>query len=218
MSEALDPVSALLQYPTAVVSDALDEIGVMGVVSGPQAQRPGQGRTAGRALTAQLVPKSNDPAAYRFGGGVGKPLEQVLATMKDGHVVVMDIGGSPRAAAWGGLASRIAQRRGVRGTILWGACRDVDEIRAIGYPVWAVATCPRRSRNEFTFGSIGEPVTVAGVTIAPGDYVLADDTGIVVVPAARIAEVLALAARIAAQEAALEARVLNDSLSSWDDV
>jgi regulator of RNase E activity RraA len=149
---------------------------------------------------------------------VGNPLEQVLATMKDGHIVVMDIGGSPRAAAWGGLATRIAQRRGVRGTIMWGACRDVDEIRAIGYPVWAVATCPRRSRNEFTFGSIGEPVTVAGVTIAPGDYVLADDTGIVVVPAARIAEVLALAARIAAQEAALEARVLNDSLSSWDDV
>src|SRR6185503_8505550 len=125
---------------------------------------------------------------------------------------------SNRAAAWGGLASRIAQRRGVRGTIMWGACRDVDEIRAIGYPVWAVATCPRRSRNEFTFGSINAPVDIAGVTIASRDYVIADETGVVVVPAARIDEVLALAARIAAQELALEARVLNDSLQSWDDV
>ena len=106
------------------------------------ARRIGQGRIAGFALPVRLEPKSNDPSAYRFGGGVGKPLEQVLQTMKDGDVVVMDLGGSDRAAAWGGLASRIAQRRGVRGTIMWGACRDVDEIRAIGYPVWSAA-CAR---------------------------------------------------------------------------
>ena len=93
----------------------------------------------GFALPVRLEPKSNDPSAYRFGGGVGKPLEQVLQTMKDGDVVVMDLGGSDRAAAWGGLASRIAQRRGVRGTVMWGSCRDVEEIRAIGYPVWSVA-------------------------------------------------------------------------------
>ena len=175
-------------------------------------------RVAGRALPVHLVPKSNDPDAYRFGGGVGKPLEQVLSTMRDGDVVVMDLGGSHRAAAWGGLASRIAQRRGVRGTILWGACRDVDEIRAIGYPVWAVATCPRRSRNEFTFGAINEPITIAGVTITPGDYVVADESGVVCVPQGRIEEALQLCARIADQEASLEAQVLNDSLASWDAV
>lgn len=218
MDSSLDPLSALTQYPTSVVSDALDELGVPGVLPGIRAQRIGQGRVAGRALPVHLVPKSNDPDAYRFGGGVGKPLEQVLSTMRDGDVVVMDLGGSHRAAAWGGLASRIAQRRGVRGTILWGACRDVDEIRAIGYPVWAVATCPRRSRNEFTFGSINAPIEIAGVTVAARDYVVADETGVVVIPAARGDEVLALAARIAAQELALEARVLNDALESWDDV
>ena len=218
MESPLDPLASLLQHPTSVISDALDELGVQGVLPGIRAQRIGQGRVAGRALPVHLVPKSNDPGAYRFGGGVGKPLEQVLATMRDGDIVIMDLGGSNRAAAWGGLASRIAQRRGVRGTIMWGACRDVDEIRAIGYPVWAVAACPRRSRNEFTFGSINAPVDIAGVTIASRDYVIADETGVVVVPAARIDEVLALAARIAAQELALEARVLNDSLQSWDDV
>ena len=143
----------------------------------------------------------NDPAAYRFGGGVGKPLEQVLQTMRDGDVVVMDLGGSDRAAAWGGLASRIAQRRGVRGTIMWGACRDVEEIRAIGYPVWSVATCPRRSRNEFTFGWINKPVTIADVTIAPRDFIVADESGVLCVPHARLDEVLGLAAKIDAQEA-----------------
>lgn len=218
MTAELDPVSRLLRYPTSVVSDALDELGISGVLLGMRAQREGQGRIAGLALPVHLTPKGDDPAAYRFGGGVGKPLEQVLQTMRDGDVVLMDIGGSDRAAAWGGLASRIAQRRGVRGTIVWGCCRDVDEIRRVGYPVWAAATCPRRSRNDFTFGSINQPVTLGGVTVAPRDYILADDSGIVVVPRARIGEVLALAERIAMQEERLEAQVLGDAVDCWDAV
>src|SRR5690242_8175620 len=123
MTGTLDPLSRLASHPTSVISDALDELGLDGVLAGVQARRDGQGRVAGRALPVRLVRKSNDPAAYRFGGGVGKPLEQVLQTMRDGDVVIIDIDGSDRASAWGGLASRIAQRRGVRGTILWGACR-----------------------------------------------------------------------------------------------
>jgi len=216
--DRLDPLSQLAQYSTSIISDALDELGILGVLPGLQPCRVGQGRVVGRALPVRLEPKSNDPSAYRFGGGVGKPLEQVLQTMKDGDVVVMDLGGSNRAAAWGGLASRIAQRRGVRGTIMWGACRDVDEIRTIGYPVWSVAVCPRRSRNEFTFGWIDKPIAIAGVAIAPRDYVVADESGVVNVPHARIDDVLALSAKIAAQEALLEAQVRNGSLSSWDAV
>ena len=218
MTDQLDPLSRLASHPTSVVSDALDELGLDGVLAGVHAQRPGQGRVAGYALPVKLEPRSNDPSAYRFGGGVGKPLEQVLKTMRDGDIVVIDIAGSDRASAWGGLASRIAQRRGVRGTILWGSCRDVDEIRAIGYPVWSVGTSPRRSRNEFTFGSINEAVVIRGVTIAPRDCVLADESGVVIVPAARLDEVLALADRIAAQEAKLEAQAINDAVTSWDQV
>lgn len=144
-------------YPTSAISDALDELGIAGALSGIAAQREGVGRVCGRALPVRFVRKSHDPEAYRFGGGVGKPLEIVLKTMKAGDVVVMDLDGATNASAWGGLASRLAQRRGVRGTIMWGTCRDLEEIRAIGYPVWAVGVCPRRSRNDFAFGSINEP-------------------------------------------------------------
>ena len=218
MTKKLDRVSRLAQFPTSVVSDALDELGIEGVLPGIRAQRIGQGRVAGLALPVRLEPKRNDPSAYRFGGGVGKPLEQVLKTMADGDVVVMDLGGSERAAAWGGLASRIAQRRGVRGTVMWGSCRDIDEIRALGYPVWAVAVCPRRSRNDFTFGWINQPVTIGAVAVAPRDFIVADESGVIVVPHGRIDEVLDLSERIAEQEAALEAQILNNALASWDDV
>jgi regulator of RNase E activity RraA len=208
----------LAAYPTSAVSDALDELGIAGALSGIAAMREGLGRVCGRALPVRFVRKAKDPEAYRFGGGVGKPLEKVLKTMKSGDFVVMDLDGARDAAAWGGLASRLAQRRGVRGTIMWGACRDLEEIRAVGYPVWAVGVCPRRSRNEFAFGSINEPITVAGVTIHAGDYVLADESGAVVVPQARAQEALELVARIDAQERALEQQVRDDVVASWDQV
>lgn len=208
----------LVAHSTAALSDALDELGILGALSGIAAQRAGIGRICGRALPVRFVRKTADPAAYRFGGGVGKPLEKVLQTMRAGDVVIIDVDGAKNAAAWGGLASRLAQRRGVRGTVMWGACRDLEEIRAVGYPVWAVGVCPRRSRNEFTFGSINEPITVADVAIHPRDYVVADETGVVCIPRARVAEVLELAAKIEQQEQALLAQVRDDAVESWDQV
>jgi 4-hydroxy-4-methyl-2-oxoglutarate aldolase len=218
MSSELDPVSRLVQHSTSVVSDALDDLGMHCVLPEIRAQRIGQQRIAGVALPVWFKPKAHDPNAYRFGGGVGKPLEQVLRAMQDGDVVVMDLGGTDRASAWGGLASRLAQRRGVRGTVMWGSCRDVDEIRAIGYPVWAAHVSPRRSRNDFTFGSINEPITLGGVSIAPKDFVLADENGVLCIPRARIREVLELAERIAEQERRLEAQVINNAVTSWDEI
>jgi 4-hydroxy-4-methyl-2-oxoglutarate aldolase len=212
------PDVQLVAYPTSVLSDALDELGIKGALSGIAAQREGIGRVCGHALPVKFERKSGDPQAYRFGGGVGKPLERVLQTMKSGDVVVMDLDGARDAAAWGGLASRLAQRRGVRATIMWGACRDIEEIRAVGYPVWAVGVCPRRSRNEFTFGSINEPLQIGGVTIAPGDYIVADESGVVCVPRARVGEILELAARIERQEQELLEQVRDDAVASWDQV
>jgi len=210
--------SQLSEFGTSELSDAMDELGIACVLPGLSAQRMGQGRIAGRALPVHLVPKTDDPSAYRFGGGVGKPLEQVLQTMAEGDVVVMDLQGTNRASAWGGLASRLAQRRGVRGTIMWGTCRDVEEIRQVGYPVWAVGVCPRRSRNEFTFGSIGEPITISGVAISREDWIVADESGVLCVPGKSLDAVLELATRVAVQERELVGMVKDDKVTSWDAV
>ena len=207
-----------LQYPTAAVSDAMDELGLMGVLFNVMAMRIGQGRICGRAMTARLDRKIDDPAAWRFGGGVGKPLEAVLQRMRAGHVVVMDLGGATDASAWGGLASRLAQKRGVRGTIMWGACRDVEEIRQIGYPVWAVGTCPRRSRNTFTFGAIEEPVKIGEVAVSSGDFILADETGVVAIPDEHAAKILELVKKISRQEGLLETQVRDDTVENWDNI
>ena len=218
MESGLSTATRLAGYPTSAISDALDELGIAGALSGIAAQREGLGRVGGRALTVRFVRKSADPEAYRFGGGVGKPLERVLKAMRAGDMVVMDLDGATNASAWGGLASRLAQRRGVRGTILWGTCRDLEEIRAVGYPVWAVGVCPRRSRNEFTFGSINEEIAIAGVAIRAGDFVVADESGAVCVPQDRAGETLELVARIEIQERLLEQQVRDDVVATWDQV
>jgi regulator of RNase E activity RraA len=219
MDKLMDTIKAkLMPFATSELSDALDEIGVSGALPGLSAQRAGQGKIVGRALPVRLQPKSADPAAYRFGGGVGKPLEQVLQTMASGDVVIMDLQGTLSASAWGGLASRLAQRRGVSGTIMWGTCRDVEEIRKVGYPVWAVGVCPRRSRNEFTFGSINESITISGVTICRNDWIVADESGVVRIPGDDLDRIVDIATRIAEQERELVQMVESGNVTSWDQM
>lgn len=203
-----------------MVSDAMDELGLFGVVNGVEPRLNGHCRIAGLAMTARFAPKHKDPDAWRFGGGVGKPLEQVLQTMANGHVVFIDLGGDREAAPWGGLSSRIAQQRGVRGTVVWGAARDIEEIREANYPVWSAGVCPRRSRNEYTFGDILEPITIGtnGVTVRSGDVILADLSGVLCIPAERAEEVLATVRGIAETEAALERQIEEQRIVDWDNV
>ena len=210
--------SQFLKFPTSMISDTLDEIGINGAISGITAQRYDQGRVVGRALPVKFKKKHKDPKAWRFGGGVGKPLEQVLKTMSKGQLVVMDLQGSINATAWGGLASKLAQKKGVLGTIMHGTCRDLEEIRECGYPVWAIGVCPRRSRNDFTFGSINEPIYVTDVTISKNDIIVADQSGVVCVPENKINEVLVLLEKISRQETILEDQVLRNFVQNWDDI
>ena len=216
--ETLSVEAQFSEYPTAAISDALDEKGINGVIAGVSAQRYGQGRIVGRAMPVRFTEKSADPDAWRFGGGVGKPLEQVLKTMSSGQVVIMDLGGTKTASAWGGLASKLAQKRGVCGTIMWGTCRDVEEIRECGYPVWATGVCPRRSRNEFTFGSINETIVIGEATIAPGDIIVADESGVVCVPQAITEDILNMLQSISHQESILEDQVLRGEVQNWDEL
>jgi 4-hydroxy-4-methyl-2-oxoglutarate aldolase len=210
--------SQFLKFPTSMISDALDEIGINGAISGISAQRYDQGRIAGRALPVKFTKKSADPDAWRFGGGIGKPLEAVLKTMSNGQIVVMDLDGTINATAWGGLASKLAQKKGVLGTIMHGTCRDLEEIRECGYPVWAIGVCPRRSRNDFTFGSINEPIYVTEVKICKNDIIVADQSGVVCVPENKINEVLALLEKILHQEYILEDQVLRNAVQNWDEM
>jgi 4-hydroxy-4-methyl-2-oxoglutarate aldolase len=107
---------------------------------------------------------------------------------KKGDVLVIDAGGSERVTGLGGTSSLAAKTRGLAGAVLNAACRDLDEIRAVKFPVYALGASVRGTLRNHP-GWLQVPVSVGGTVVEPGDLVVGDADGVVVVAQSRIAEV-----------------------------
>lgn len=177
---------------TASVSDALDSLGLPGSLHGIGTLRPGQ-RTAGPVFTVTYEPVDE------AGGTVGDFLDDVPA----GTVILIDNAGRTDCTVWGGIMSQTAHERGIASTVINGTCRDVAVARAAGYPIWAVSRFMRTGKDRVRVSAVQTAVTIDGVLIHPGDILVADDDGAVVVPAARWDEVMDLARRIDRVEKAI---------------
>jgi 4-hydroxy-4-methyl-2-oxoglutarate aldolase len=106
-----------------------------------------------------------------------------------GDVLLIDAGGSERVTALGGTSSLAAKTKGIAGAVVNAACRDLDEIRAMKFPVYALGVSVRGTLRNHP-GWLQVPVSVGGTVVAPGDFVIGDADGVVVVEKARIAEVV----------------------------
>lgn len=203
------PRDRLFALDSCIVSDALDSLGLPGAVAGILPVWEGS-RVAGRAITMRTVPADGRPATQHLGA---RALDRALP----GEVVVVEqqAEGVPASASWGGLLARAATLRHLGGVLVDGACRDVDEIRELKLPVSARAIVPFTARGRFVEDTVGEPVRIGGLLVRNGDFVLADGTGAVVVPSDLIDDVLGVAERLAAKEAAMVARLEDgDSLAA----
>ena len=199
---APDAVPAALAR-SALLADALDALGLRGQCLGPgMAPLDPADRIAGRALTVAVRPAAGVPAEPYAG------LLAMLGAVRPGDVVVVATGRSDAAAVWGELTSSACAARGAAGLVTDGLCRDVDQVRALGFPVAARGTSPRDVDGRGEFGPHGVPVEIDGVGIAPGDLVVADVDGVVVVPAAAAPDVLRRAAEKAGREEELRLAVL----------
>ncbi|HEX4253422.1 MAG TPA: RraA family protein [Pseudonocardia sp.] len=176
----------------ASVSDALDSLGLPGALHGIGALRGGQ-RAVGPVFTVTYEPVDE------AGGTVGDFLDDVPT----GAVVLIDNAGRTDCTVWGGIMSETAHARGIAGTVIHGTCRDVAVAAAAGYPIWSVARFMRTGKDRVRVASVQAPVTIDGVTIRPGDLLVADDDGAVAVPAARWDEVAEAARRIDRVEQAI---------------
>ncbi len=185
--------SLLQGVDSCAVSDAMDRLGISGVVDGIWSQTGPQQRIAGKVITVRVVPRTdNKPRPHLCTGAI--------MSSDPGDVIVVDNGGRLDVSCWGGLLSQAAVQQQVAGVILEGACRDVTEAMELGFPVFAKGTTPRTARGRIVEESFGEPVLISGLTVATGDYVIADPTGIAFVPKTRIDEVVNLANRIVDKE------------------
>ncbi|MEA2161809.1 MAG: 4-hydroxy-4-methyl-2-oxoglutarate aldolase [Solirubrobacteraceae bacterium] len=118
-------------------------------------------------------------------------IHRAVYAARPGDVLVVGVrGGYTEAGYWGEILSQAALARRLGGLVLEGGVRDVDQIAGLGFPVFAANVCLRGTSKEPTGdGRLGEPVRIGEVTVHPGDAVVADADGVVVVEAARIAAV-----------------------------
>ena len=202
MSDPL--VRRLARLDCCALSDALDALGLDGVVSGLP-PRSSARRIAGRAITVKLVATADAPPAAGPPRHLGTA---AIALGGPGSVIVVEQRTGIEAGSWGGILTLAANRRGIEGVVADGPVRDIDEARGYDFPVFARGLTARTARGRIAESATNVPVRIGNVTVAPGDYVLADGSGVVFVAAAGAERVIAAAENIAAREAAMAKALL----------
>ncbi len=195
---AADPmIAAFGRVSPANISDAVDQIvGKRGYLA--HDVRPYiAGSFVGRARTSLVKAAEADKATPAL---AAKHSVEMIDSASPGEVGVIVMDGSLDVAAMGGLMGTAAKSRGMAGMVLDGAVRDVREIRALGLPVYARSISPANAVTRYASVANQVPVECAGVTIAPGDIIVASEEGVVAVPKDKAAEVLKRAQEIAQRE------------------
>ena len=192
---ARDPlIRGYMALSTPNVSDALDRLGVNGAPHGILPLWPGAKTLVGRAVTMKLVPVDQGSESPVLG-----TLEAILAG-QPGDILVIDHGGRTDVNSLGGVATFTAVRHGLIGSVIDGVTRDVDDMQAMGFAVYGKGIIQQSIRNRCAFGGHSMQVQLAGVTVSPGDLIMADPNGVVVVPGAQAPEALKLAQEFADTE------------------
>jgi len=192
-------VDRLRQIDTCAVSDALDALGLKGTVIGIKPISVLR-RVSGRVQTVKLDHASeNVPKVHLCSAAVD--------AAESGDVIVVENHAREDAAGWGGILSTAAAHKGLSATIVDGPVRDADESRDVDYPVFARSAIPFTARGRIAEHAWNIPVDIGGVTVNPGDLVLADSSGVVFVDQNREEDSVAKAEEIAAKEAAMAAAV-----------
>lgn len=188
------------EYQAAILADVA---GRRGALHGRiRALRPHM-KVAGTAFTVEVRPGDN------------LMIHAAMSLAKPGDVLVIDGKGDQTSALMGTIMMSACRKLGIAGVVVDGAVRDSLEIEEMDFPVFSVGTNPNGPTKSVP-GRIGHPVSVGGVTVHPGDFVLGDADGVVVVERARIASLLPLAARKVKDESARIAAIQQgDTAARW---
>ncbi len=203
-----DLFEAFSKVSTCNISDAYHK---KGVIFGLHPYIKHGARLVGRALTVQTC-----------NGDWAKPVE-AIDRAKPGDVIVIDVGGAPMAV-WGELAANSAQMMGVRGVVIDGAIRDIDDIQDLDFPAFARTAVPCAGEAK-GYGGIGMEITVGGQRVRTGDWIIGDESGLIVVPKEEAVEVANRALDVHEHETRTRAEIRRGStlskvneISKWEPV
>lgn len=189
--------SLLMQVSAPNITDAMHRKGAMsGIVS-----MCGNVKMVGRAVTVQTFP-----------GDWAKPVEAIDVARKN-EVIVINNDGATHVAPWGELATLSCVKKGISGVVIDGAVRDIDDIRIMKFPLFAKAVVPNAGEPK-GFGEINAEIQCGGQYIRPGDWIVGDESGVVVIPAERAYEIARRALEVRKNEERIREEIRRGSTLS----
>jgi 4-hydroxy-4-methyl-2-oxoglutarate aldolase len=194
---ALADLDRLAGFGVATVHEALGRTGLVGASLRPLQQGA---RLAGSAVTVLCWPGDN------------LMIHAAIEQCREGDILVVTTTSPSLDGSFGELFATQLQHRGVRGLVTTGGVRDAVDLRAMGFAVWSAAV-NAQGTVKATPGSVNVPILVGGVLVHPGDAVIADDDGVMVVPRAEVAAAIAASEARTAKEAAARAAYLDGAVS-----
>lgn len=186
----------MLKLSTNTVSDAIDALGLHpGATCGVHPIWEGCKRIVGEAVTVKIGPTGETPATSTH------LCSEAIAASKPGDIIVIDNGGDKVTSCWGGLLANGAQAKLVSGVVVDGAVRDVDHFVECGFSVYARDSVVRTSRGHIMVYETNGLIQFCGVQVRARDIVMADRSGVVIVPKEHFREVLEKAEELNIKEA-----------------
>lgn len=182
-------LNRLKKLDTTCVSDAMDKLGVECCLYDIKPIQKGQ-KICGRAYTVHYMPC----------GAVKGTVGDFLDDVQPGQVVVIDNAGRTDCTVWGDIMAKTAKAVGIEGTVIDGVCRDIPAVLECGYPIFSKGYYMRTGKDRVYVDAVNVPVQVSGVEVCPGDVIMGDDTGVLVIPYGMLEKVLPIAEEIDQKE------------------
>jgi regulator of RNase E activity RraA len=208
---ALDPAlrEQLAKVTTNTITGLLIQMHGMRTrtINGIRAVNPSATRFVGPAFTVRTVPIREDLERTASMANPGSPLHGTIDKIPPGSVVVYDMGGETRCGAMGDVMIAAMKVRGVAGVVSDGAMRDGAAIAEMGMPVWCSNIAPPPIGHSLYTAGVQEIIGCGGVMVCPGDVVVGDEDGVVIVPRALAPEIAKKGVDKEAVEAWVRARV-----------